>query len=1024
MPSFHKTPRSEKRGDRYQDKLYMRKKTPILLLFLFLVFTPFGTLVSAEESIDVSPSTGLETSEAGGSDTFTVVLGSKPEADVTIPLASTDTGEGTVSPASLTFTPADWNSPQTVTVTGVDDSLDDGDVAYTITTGPSSCEYYPPYDGLDPDDVMVTNRDNDEPVIEQAGIDVSPDTVLETREAGGSDTFYVFLDSRPGADVTIPLASTDTGEGTVSPASLTFTPSDWDSPQTVTITGVDDSLDDGDVAYTITIGPSSSNDGNYDGLAPDDVWVSNRDDDQAGIGVSPDTVLETSEAGGSDIFTVVLDSRPGADVTIPLASTDTGEGTVSPASLTFTPSDWDSPQTVTITGVDDSLDDGDVAYTITIGPGSSNDENYNGLDPENIQGTNIDNNISLKIAEPAEGLTTSEEGGTDSFTAVLSSRPAEDFHFSLESSDPSEGTVSPASLTFTPSDWDSSRTVTVTGVDDDIDDGTVNYMITISANGAYPEYTGLQSRQISSSNEDNDTADIIVEPTSGLMTSQSGGSDTFTVVLGSQPTASVDIYLSSSDPGCGIVSPDLLTFTADNWNSPQTVTVTGQHNASDEDVAYTIISSSAVSSDGSYDGLDPADVKVTNTDNLPPDPPQYVSPDPFQLFTPGDTVTLRASAFADPEGDSHLDSHWLIGRADRDPLRCGDDPDSFDHLSEEDLTKYTIFAEDLVSGMAYKWIVGYRDTGSRAFAWSDNKDRNISAASIYRASNSAALDGDELAENVFIVGYQQSDEMPPIPWGLTEADYRMLCCQHYIPGDPSASAVIGDDLVSGYDTGHYRIGTYDPELNDGGYAEYPNFSLSPGRAVWFLARSGLTVDIEGVPVSITEDVEIPLNFNNKSNNGWNMIGPPNDRNYLWSDVEVVVYGDACNVVFGPERIGNLDDSNPYIDTRLWEWNDGTYADDTTMLTSGYGYWVRAKQKNVSLRFPVGAQAKLSNPSVMLAIALDKTRRLGQKIIFPETVSAGHDTDTPPAPMQALGVQERSESPSGGNCFISVIGHRK
>ena len=48
------------------------------------------------------------------------------------------TTEGTVSPATLTFTPANWNTAQTVTVTGVDDAVDDGDIAYTIVTAPAT----------------------------------------------------------------------------------------------------------------------------------------------------------------------------------------------------------------------------------------------------------------------------------------------------------------------------------------------------------------------------------------------------------------------------------------------------------------------------------------------------------------------------------------------------------------------------------------------------------------------------------------------------------------------------------------------------------------------------------------------------------------------------------------------------------------------------------------------------------------------------------------------------------------------
>ena len=78
------------------------------------------------------------TTEGGGTATFTVVLNTQPTANVTIGLSSSDTTEGTVSPASLTFTTANWNSAQTVTVTGVDDAVDDGNQPYSIVTAPAS----------------------------------------------------------------------------------------------------------------------------------------------------------------------------------------------------------------------------------------------------------------------------------------------------------------------------------------------------------------------------------------------------------------------------------------------------------------------------------------------------------------------------------------------------------------------------------------------------------------------------------------------------------------------------------------------------------------------------------------------------------------------------------------------------------------------------------------------------------------------------------------------------------------------
>src|SRR6186713_1419618 len=108
----------------------------------------------------VTPTTGLTTTEAGGTATFTVVLTTQPTADVTIGLTSSDTTEGTVLPASLVFTTANWNIAQTVTVTGVDDTLDDGNVTYTIVTAAVTSTDVT-YNGVNPSDVTVTNTDND-----------------------------------------------------------------------------------------------------------------------------------------------------------------------------------------------------------------------------------------------------------------------------------------------------------------------------------------------------------------------------------------------------------------------------------------------------------------------------------------------------------------------------------------------------------------------------------------------------------------------------------------------------------------------------------------------------------------------------------------------------------------------------------------------------------------------------------------------------------------------------------------------
>ncbi|NOT53367.1 MAG: BACON domain-containing protein [Deltaproteobacteria bacterium] len=97
----------------------------------------------------------------------------------------------------------------------------------------------------------------------------------------------------------------------------------------------------------------------------------------------------TTEAGGTATFTVVLDTPPAANVSIFLDSSDTTEGTVAPASLTSTPSNWDTLQVVTVTGVSDGLLDGDIAYTI-LTAATSTDPVYDGIPVADVGVTNID----------------------------------------------------------------------------------------------------------------------------------------------------------------------------------------------------------------------------------------------------------------------------------------------------------------------------------------------------------------------------------------------------------------------------------------------------------------------------------------------------------------------------------------------------------------------------------------------------------------------------------------------------------
>lgn len=350
----------------------------------------FAFIPGPTPGFTVTPTSGLLTTESGGTADFTVVLDKAPLADVTIPVSSSNTGEGTVSTSSLTFTASDWDTPQTVTITGQDDLVQDGAVAYTIILGAATTADAN-YSGLNPTDVSVVNADN------EPGITVSPTSGLVTTEAGGTATFDIVLNTQPSADVAIGLSSGDTSEGTVSPSSVTFNSGNWSTPQTVTVTGVDDAVDDGNVAFTIITAAATSGDSAYNTLNPADVSASNTDNDTAGATVSVGVNVVPVIEANNNTYTVVLDSEPTANVTVTIASSNpTQGGTAAPSPLTFTAGNWSTPQTVTVTGADDLVVDGNTYWTNTL-TFSSSDPLYAGLSAVLVSIQTIDNEGVLTL---------------------------------------------------------------------------------------------------------------------------------------------------------------------------------------------------------------------------------------------------------------------------------------------------------------------------------------------------------------------------------------------------------------------------------------------------------------------------------------------------------------------------------------------------------------------------------------------------------------------------------------------------
>jgi len=327
----------------------------------------------------------LETTEAGGTGTFSVALSDPPISGVNVSIISTDTTEGRVTSASgFLFNASNWNVAQQVIVTGQDDALLDGDVNYLIEVrgGSGQSAFNNLYTN-----VSFVNLDNE--VAPAFVITQAPD--LQTTEGGGTASFMVALSARPNSSLNVAVFSSDTSEGQVQGAgTLVFDSNSWNVAQTIVVGGQDDSLIDGDIGYAVEL-ISFSGDSAFNNLRTN-VSLVNLDNDVAGFVITQAPNLQTSEAGTNAIFSVALSAQPLGSVNVAVFSSDSSEGIVQRSGgLGFGPSTWNVAQQVVVIGQDDVLVDGDISYVVQL-ISASGDSAFDNL-RTNVSLVNLDNDV-------------------------------------------------------------------------------------------------------------------------------------------------------------------------------------------------------------------------------------------------------------------------------------------------------------------------------------------------------------------------------------------------------------------------------------------------------------------------------------------------------------------------------------------------------------------------------------------------------------------------------------------------------
>ena len=360
------------------------------------------------------------------------------------------------------------------------------------------------------------------------------------------------------------------------------------------------------------------------------------------------TVGEGTNSGSSNEYTVKLASQPfpsNQNVTVAItaptglltlqkAGASSGSKT---ASLTFTGSDWDTAQTVTVIADQDadSADATDISVS-HVATGA----NFAGAEESTIVlNVTVTDDDSPGLIPSATALDVGETDGTATatYTVKLATQPSADVTVTLTQPTNTDVTVDTVAgtagdqdtLTFTSTTWDNAQTVTVSvAADADAGDETATIVHSVSQTGGDAEYNITDVNVVVRIDDDEMVSDTGAVATRD-MEEDAGGDDvveTFTLRLGTPPTSPVTITMAvvAVEPaqvtGRPWTDPDItvtqsVVLDATNYAAGEVVTITlSDDDDAEDDVArinYTVTQAGGAME---YDGhtISPTTVNITD----------------------------------------------------------------------------------------------------------------------------------------------------------------------------------------------------------------------------------------------------------------------------------------------------------------------------------------------------------------------------------------------------------------------------
>ncbi len=514
-----------------------------------------------------------------------LVLDAPPRESVTIGLVSSAPSVATVT-ASLTFTTANWATPQDVTITAVQDNIDGPGRTATITASHTSGASYAAAPSAS---LSVTVADDDTAAIVVSQLDssgVGVDGITAAYEGLPGDLISVTLATTPTAQTKVLVTLDTPSQATISPATLTFAANVVPTAQLVTVTAIDDA--DGNellaTPISITFAVDDANAATEYTTVPD-VTINGHVIDNEGVGM---TIVQSggettvSEAAGArtDTFTVVLNREPHKSVVVKAVAAQAGQTTpeisVLPPQLIFSPTNWNVPQTVTVTAIDDQLPEPTEVATVAISiDKASSSGDYHGVPTQTVTVSILDNDqAGFAVIETGDATITSEDGTSDTVSVQLTTQPSSSVIIQVTTTDADEVLVAGppgGQLTFTTANWNTPQIVTLTGKDDADADGhqfvAVDFAVVAASSDA--NWRGLPVQTIQVMNKDNEAV-VMARPTD--LDVLEGESAPYEVSLTIKPASDVTVTIT---PGGGLqTSAGSLVFTPANWDTPRVITVT------------------------------------------------------------------------------------------------------------------------------------------------------------------------------------------------------------------------------------------------------------------------------------------------------------------------------------------------------------------------------------------------------------------------------------------------------------------